>query len=170
MKNTVWFLCGFLISLIYVLLTGFLSIQIVGLAGGAVFDLGNQLVAVTEPNAGLLQVLTIAVASGAVLWVLTVAIRRQRSAARFVFRVGFGLGTVAQVVASVTLLVQGFTVMNLNRGPAPWLEGWITEGGSNSAVHVVLIVTFYLLVKSVLAARRGDVEGNDTANPAGSVD
>ena len=145
MKHAASYATGLALSLVYVSLVGALSIQISGLAGGAVFDLSNTLTAVTEPNAGLLQVLGIAVASGAVLWIL---MRRGTTGTdvQRLLRLGFGTGTLVQIAVGVALLVGRFSVLDLNQGPAKWLEGWITSGASNSAVHVVFIVTVYLIV------------------------
>ena len=145
MKHAASYAIGLALSLVYVSLVGALSIQISGLAGGAVFDLSNTLTAVTEPNAGLLQVLGIAVASGAVLWIL---MRRGTTGTdvQRLLRLGFGTGTLVQIAVGVALLVGRFFVLDLNQGPAKWLEGWITSGASNSAVHVVFIVTVYLIV------------------------
>lgn len=160
MKNAASYAIGLALSLVYVSLVGMLSIQIAGLAGGAVFDLSNTLVAVTERNAGLPQLLGIAVASGAVLWIL---MRRGTTGSdvQRLLRLGFGTGTLVQIAVGVALLVGRFSVLDLNQGPAKWLEGWITSGASNSAVHVVLIVTGYLIV-----TRRHRTGGTAETSPA----
>ncbi|CAH0201274.1 hypothetical protein [Plantibacter cousiniae (nom. nud.)] len=160
MKNAASYAIGLALSLVYVSLVGVLSIQISGVAGGAVFDLSNTLTAVTEPNAGLLQVLGIAVASGAVLWILMRRGTTGSDVQRFL-RLGFGTGTLVQIAISVALLVGRFSVLDLNQGPAKWLEGWITSGASNSAVHVVLIVTVYLIM-----TRRQRTDGSAQTSPA----
>lgn len=158
MHKAASYMIGLALSFVYVNLVGVLSIQIAGLAGGAIFDLSNRLMAVTEPNAGLLQVSGIAAASGAMLWILTRRGTRGSDAPRML-RLGFGTGTLVQIAIGVALLVTRFSVLDLNRGPASWLEGWIAAGASNSAVHVVLIVTVYLVV-----TRRH--RAGDTAHPS----
>ncbi|SMQ71057.1 hypothetical protein SAMN06295909_2402 [Plantibacter sp. VKM Ac-1784] len=161
MKHAASYAIGLALSLVYVSLVGVLSIQIAGVAGGAVFDLSNTLTAVTEPNAGLLQLLGIAVASGAVLWILMRRGGTTGTDTQRLLRLGFGTGTLVQIAVGVALLVGRFSVLDLNQGPAKWLEGWITSGASNSAVHVVFIVTVYLIV-----TRRRRTGGTAQTSPA----
>jgi hypothetical protein len=131
-----------------VLLIGFLTIQIVGLRGGAVFGIDNQLIAVTEPNPGFLQMLAIAAVGSASIALLGPAVRNRPKGTRFVFRSGFIAATLIQIAVSAAITAQGSTVPNLNYPKPRWGEGWVIEGGMNSAVHLILIVAGYLLLSS----------------------
>ncbi|HXH33900.1 MAG TPA: hypothetical protein VNJ54_05750 [Plantibacter sp.] len=157
MNKVLWLLGGFVVSVLCVLLVGVLSIQIIGLSGGAVFGLDNSLVGVTAPSPGLLQLLAIAAVSAAVLCLLTLAITKQQLASQVAFRLGFVVGASIQIVASVVLLMQRFEIVDLNEGPAPWVEGWLARGGSESAVHVVFLIAMYVLITSGILLRRGYV-------------
>jgi hypothetical protein len=144
-RKTSWFAGGIAMSILYVLLVGYLTLQVIGLAAGAVLGLDNQLTAVTTPGPGLLQLGGIAAASAGVLLGLTWATRRAAPANRFSLRLGFAVATTAQVVAASAIRSQRFEVLDLDTGPAPWVEGWLTQGGTASVVHLMLIVAVGLL-------------------------
>ncbi len=146
MKNALWSIGGAAASTTYVLLVGYLTIQVSGLAGGAVFGLDNRLSGVTAPGPGLLQLTLIAGASGGALLILTRAVRSLDPAARFALRLGFAVAMAVLVSAAFVMLSQRFEVLDLNTGPAPWVEGWLTRGGTASVVHLMLIVVVALLV------------------------
>lgn len=146
MKNALWSIGGAAASVTYVLLVGYLTIQVSGLAGGAVFGLDNRLSGVTAPGPGLLQLALIAGVSGGALLILTRAVRSLDPAARFALRLGFAAATAVLVGAAFVMLSQRFEVLDLNTGPAPWVEGWLTRGGTASVVHLMLIVVVALLV------------------------
>jgi hypothetical protein len=144
----IWFAGGLLVSVITVFLIGFLTIQIEGIRGGAVFAIDNQLIAVTEPHPGFLLMLATAAVGGASIAVLALAVRNRPKRTRFAFRSGFIAATLIQVAVSAVLTAQGSTVPNLNEPQPRWVEGWVIEGGMNSAVHLILIVAGYLLLSS----------------------
>ncbi|PPF36130.1 hypothetical protein [Pseudoclavibacter sp. AY1H1] len=83
---------------------------------------------------------------GGALLVLTRAVRNLDPAARFALRLGFALATAVLVGATFVVLSQRFEVLDLNTGPAPWIEGWLTRGGTASVVHLMLIVLVAMLV------------------------
>ncbi|PPG27160.1 hypothetical protein [Pseudoclavibacter sp. RFBB5] len=145
MRKTIWFAGGIAMSILYVLLVGYLTLQVIGLAAGAALGLDNQLTAVTTPGPGLLQLGGIAAASAGVLFGLTRATRRADPANRFSLRLGFAVATAAQVVAAAAIRSQRFEVLDLDTGPAPWVEGWLTTGGTASVVHLRLLVAVGLL-------------------------
>lgn len=145
MKNALWSIAGVAGSVAYVLLVGYLTIQVSGFAGGAVFGPDNGLTGVTEPGPGLLQLALISVVSGGALLILTQAARNLDPAARFALRLGFAVATAVQIIAAFVMLSQRFEVLDLNTGPAPWAEGWLTEGGTASVVHLMLIAVVLLL-------------------------
>ncbi|MGM0930759.1 MAG: hypothetical protein ACQEXN_13750 [Actinomycetota bacterium] len=143
-----------LVSVITVFLIGFLTIQVAGVRGGAVFGIDNQLVAITEPNPGFLQLLAIAAVGGASVAVLALAGRNRSARDRSAVRSGFVAATLIQVAVSAFLTAQGSTVPNLNQPQPRWVEGWVTDGGMNSAVHLILIVAGYLLLSNRSVAEK----------------
>ncbi|WP_372698332.1 hypothetical protein [Arthrobacter sp. JSM 101049] len=151
-----------LFSAITVLLIGFLAIRIEGLRGGAVFGIDNQLVSVTEPSPGFLHMLaTVAVASASIA-VLAVAMQYRPQDTRTAFRAGFVAAALIQVAVGAALLAQGPVVPNLNEPQPRWVEGWVMAGGTNPAVHLILVVAIYLLltghpVPQKARASKGDV-------------
>ncbi len=144
--KVIWFAGGLLVSVFTVLLIGYLAMQIVGSRGGAVFGIDNQLVGVTEPNPGFLQMLATAAVGSASIALLAPAVRNRSKSTRFAFRAGFVAATLVQVVVGAVLLAQGSTVPDLNVPAPSWAEGWVIKGGTNPAVHLILIVAGYLLL------------------------
>jgi hypothetical protein len=144
--STAWFLGGLLLSVISVLLIGYLSIQITGLRGGAVFGMDNQLMAVTTPGPGLVQRLALAAVAGTCVALLVLGVRRQPKSVRALFRGGFVVAAVVQVAISGVYGVQKAGVSTLNDPRRPWVEGWVEHGGMNSAVHLILVMAVFLLV------------------------
>ena len=152
-KSMAWFFGGLLLSAISVLLIGFFSIQIVGLRGGAVFGIDNQLVAVTVPGPGFVQRLAVAAVAGACVALLALAVRHRPRNVRALFRSGFIAATVVQVAVSAVLLAQEAGASTLNDPRRPWAEGWVVQGGMNSAVHLLLIVAIFLFFARPLASK-----------------
>lgn len=142
----IWFAGGLLVSALTVLLIGYLTIQIAGIRGGAVFGIDNQLVTIVKPHPGFLQMLATAAVGGASLVLLAPAVRSRPPNIRFAFRVGFVAATLALVIVGSVLFAQGSTVPDLNVPPPSWVEGWVIKGGTNPAVHLILIVAGYLLL------------------------
>jgi len=140
MKNVAWVIAGIAAGVIFVFGVGILTIERIGLKGGAVFDLRNELVAVTDPGPGLLQLLAIAVGSALVAGVLTVGVGTRSRLARLLVRGSFAATTTLLIATSLSLLAGGYTQNGLTTGITPGWNGWIEEGGSNSVVHLVLLV------------------------------
>jgi hypothetical protein len=160
-RSIAWFTSGLIVSVIAIFLIGFLSIQIAGLRGGAVFGIDNQLVAATTPGPGLPQRLAIAAIAGACVALLALAARHRNQNERALIRWGFIAATAVQVAVSAVLSVQGAGAAGtLNDPQRPWAEGWVVQGGMNSAVHLLLIVAVFLLFAKPL--RTSDASGTDS--------
>lgn len=104
-------------------LIGFLTIQMAGIHGGAVLGIDNQLIRVTDPNPGFLQMLATAAVGSASIALLAPAVRNRSKSTRFAFRSGFVAATLIQVVVSAVLLAQGSAVTSLNEPQPRWVEG-----------------------------------------------
>lgn len=142
-------------------LIGFLTIQMAGIHGGAVLGIDNQLIRVTDPNPGFLQMLATAAVGSASIALLAPAVRNRSKSTRFAFRSGFVAATLIQVVVSAVLLAQGSAVTSLNEPQPRWVEGWVIEGGMNSAVHLILIVAGYLLLSSRSVSEKAQTPRSD---------
>lgn len=151
-----------LVSVFTVFLIGFLTIQIVGLRGGAVFGVDNQLIGVTEPNPGFLQLLATAAVGSAAIALLALVVRDRSKVTRFVFRSGFIAATLIQVAVGAALTAQRSTVPDLNEPLPRWVEGWVMHGGMNSVVHLILIVAVYLLLTGHFVSEKAQAIGSDT--------
>ncbi len=159
--KVILFAGGVLLSFSTVCLIGILTIQIVGLRGGAVFSIDNQVVAITEPNPGFPQLVAIAAVGAASIAVLALAVRNRSKRTRFAFRSGFVAATLIQVAVSAVLTAQRWTVPNLNYPKPLWGEGWVIEGGMNSAVHLILIVASYLLLSNLSVLEKARAPRSD---------
>ena len=144
-KNAVWGICGIALSVVFVFVVGILSIQVVGLRGGAVLDLSNMAVAVTTAHVPFPQMIAIAVLSALVLFVLTVVVRKRATRFRVAFVVGFSVATLLLVSLAFVLAPFRGPVEGLSIGFEPGWVGWLGEGGSSPAVHVI----FFLAVASI---------------------
>jgi hypothetical protein len=140
MKNVLWVIAGLALSLVFVFSTGILAFQRTGRLGGAVFDLNNELAAVITPGPAVLPLAGIAAIAAGVLFVLTVGVGQRARRTRFLLRGSFSVMTAALIVASLSVLAHGYTQSPRPRGTAPGLLGWLDHGGSNSVVHLVLLV------------------------------
>lgn len=153
-KNVTWFFSGLLTSAVSVFLIGFLSIQISGISGGAVFGIDNQLVAVTTPNPGFIQMLARAAVASACVALMVLILRRGSQSARVAFLSGFIGATLVQIAISAVLAAREMGATSLNTPLSPWVKGWVEEGGMNSAVHLLLIIAIFLLFAGYSEAKR----------------
>jgi hypothetical protein len=142
MKPMAWTIVGIAASLLFVLGTGGFAIQRIGLKMGAVFGLNGELVGVTTPGPALLPLGAIAAVSAVALAALTLGVRRLAPRSRFLVRIGFTAATAVLVVVALVSLSfgAGLTSYSLQQGMMPGWDAWLEEGGSSSAVHVVLLV------------------------------
>ena len=90
--------------------------------------------------------LVTAAVGGTSLALLAPAVRNRPPNIRFAFRAGFVTTTLALVIVGSVLFAQGSTVPDLNVPPPGWVEGWVIKGGTNPAIHLILIVAGYLLL------------------------
>jgi hypothetical protein len=141
-KSASWLSGGLILSVVCVFLVGFLTIQIAGIRGGAVFGIDNQLVAVTTPGPAFIQRMALAAVAGAGVVLLAIAVRHR--AQRALFRMGFIGATVIQIVVSGVLSAQEAGASTLNDPQRLWAEGWVVQGGLNPAIHLLLLIAIYL--------------------------
>lgn len=147
-------LAGLLVSLVYVLAVGLLTIRAIGARDGAVFDLTNALVAITEPHVPFVEMISIALMGLLMMYVLFFGTRKQQLSDRLAMSGGFSVGTAALVLYSfVGLDVSRANTSIVEGGLVGW-RGWIYKAGSDSSVHLVLALALAWMLLHVLQASR----------------
>jgi len=164
---------GAFLSVAYVAVVGFLTLRMIGVRGGAVFGVDNQLVAVTTPRPGVLESLGMTVISCVVLLVLVFAARRRPVADQLALRLSFSTLTLLQIAVSAILQIETYSFV---RGPDDeftlWWGGWLLKSGLNPAAQLTLAVSLFLVVMSALARRpqrQGPTAGPRSSGHVGSA-
>ena len=149
-----WAMSGAFLSVAYVAVVGFLTLRMIGVRGGAVFGVDNQVVAVTTPRPGVLESLGMTVISCVVLVVLVFAARRRPVPDQLALRLSFATLTLLQIAVSAILQIETYSFV---RGSDDefilWWGGWFLKVGLNPAAHLTLAVSLFLVAMSVLALR-----------------
>lgn len=135
------FLSGAAIAIVHVLLVGISSIQASGSRSGAVYDLSNIVVAVTEPRLPILSSVSIVALSALCVAVIVTRVSRFSVGVRRGVRIGYSvLGLIAVVMAYIMMDVP----------PEGFLEGWrgwLAEGGSMPVFQLCVVtaaVSFFV--------------------------
>ncbi|WP_326551689.1 hypothetical protein [Micromonospora sp. NBC_01813] len=139
-KVLTWGVFGAAVGALLVVVVGILSVQAVGLRSGAVLDLNNALVAITSPQVPYLQIFAIAVLSSAVVGSLVLGIRKLARPCGVALVAGFGVSAAALISWSFAITPDIRVARDLPLGILAGWEGWIQQGGINSAVHVALLL------------------------------
>lgn len=172
-KNLIVTLVGIVLSALFIAGVGILTIQKIGVNGGAVFGLDNQLAAVSEPGPALAQLSAIAVLSALVIFAMSPVIHgRTKARPALMLRLSFCAATVIQVAITLVLLSMDYTVNGLEDGFPPWWQGWLEAGGSSPAVHVTMLVVIVFIFLNKAASRPTTAlkEGQRFAEPAAASD
>lgn len=151
-------LAGLVASLVYTLAVGILTVGAIGARDGAVFDLNNAVVAITEPHVPYLQMVGVLLLGLLVTYVLLVGTRKQPFRDRLALSCGFSFGTAALVLYSFAGL--GVTNANMSIAEAElagW-KGWIYQAGRDSSVHFLLaLILGWMLLQLLQASRTPDL-------------
>ena len=150
LKVTTFVLGGLVLALAYVLAVGFLVVRATGLRDGAVLDFNNTLTKITEPHVPYLHMASMALIGSLVLFLLFFATRRQPLQVRLGMAGGFSVGTAALLVYSfVGIEVPSGWVSIVDPALAGW-KGWLYKAGSDSSVHLVLVLALAWMLIQVL--------------------
>jgi hypothetical protein len=146
MKTILWFVVGLAEAVIFVFAIGLLSIQESGALSGAVYDLNNVVVAVTSPSLPALQYVAIAALSLVTVYFVTLGKATLIRSARLALATGLSVGLSLFIVWALALRATLISDTGREQGiPAGW-NGWVLLGGSNSVVHLVLLLAVTALV------------------------
>lgn len=139
LRGAISFAGGLAFSLIVVMTTGILTIQSIGVADGAIINLNNEVVAIANPRVPVLQFAAIAVLAVLAVYLVAFGTWRWEKSTRVCLTLGFVVGLAVSTA---------WALMSLSQNPAPgeyaiapgW-QGWIEQGGENSAVHIILLIS-----------------------------
>lgn len=175
-RNIFVIIFGAALSVLSVVLVGILEIQTVGLRGGVVFDLFNEVVTVVSPNVGLLQMLGSATVIGACAFLVLSWSGRWGVRQRILFRTSFVVIVLVSAVWASLLLMDSIPESSVLRLDAAFL-GWIQHGGANVGLIGVSFAGAWLLVVDVLSifeekrsSRTGQESQESLRSRAGGVE
>lgn len=140
-KRLLSFISGSLAGIVFVVVTGALSIQVIGNKAGVAFDLRNEVAGIVAPRLPILPSLAVAALSGMIIALYSFTLRRGDERVRRAVVISF-----AAVVALLVIYSYFLTAGRIDGGDAPqgvlrgW-RGWLEEGGGNPAVHVVALLS-----------------------------
>ena len=154
LRTSVLVLAGLLVSLVYVSAVGLLAIRAIGARDGAVFDLTNTLVAITEPHVPYVEMVSIAIMGLLVIFILLVGTVKLRLLDRLAFSGGFSVGAAALVLYSFLGLDVSRANTSIVEGGLVGWRGWIYKAGSDSSVHLVLALALGWMLLHVLETAR----------------
>ncbi len=135
-------------GIVAVLLTGILSMQIEGARTGAVFGLDNALVGISEPHIPLLQLAAVAAIGTLVAFALLSWIRAKAPVVQFAASLAYALSSGALVAWALVMAPATLPTGDGSPTTPEGLTGWVLRGGTNSVVHVLLL----LAICSAIAA------------------
>lgn len=141
MKASFWAAGGMALGAVYVALTGIIGVQAVGARAGAVFNLNNEVVGITSPSTPVLQMVATALLAGLVFYAASVRIRTLPALARSSALAGFLVATISLIIWSVTIKPLNAAEGIPDVGIALGWDGWIQQGGTNPAVHLLAVLT-----------------------------
>lgn len=140
MKSLLSFIGGAALAAIHVAVIGISYVQGSGNESGAVYDLNNVVVAVTEPRLAILSTLSIVALSGLCIAMVVAFSRRLRAGVRNSLRLGYAVAGLAGVVAAYFWTVvpqEGFVA-----GP----RGWVIEGGTMAVYQLCIVISILVLI------------------------
>lgn len=173
MRNLVATVSGAVAGVAYVAIVGLLSVQIIGLEAGAVLDLSNTVVGITDPQVPIWPLLAIVVLSALVVLGLVVVRGVVSQRAGKLLTAGLALGIAALVVWAFALTFGRGSGADQTVGVLHGWPGWVEKGGLNSATHLTLFLVIASLwlparvhtpspEEGVVPAERSEMEGGTT--------
>lgn len=154
MKKLLWFIAGIIGAAVFTLAVGLLSVQISGALSGAVYDLNNTVVGVANPSLPVLQYVAMAALSALLVYSVTLGVP---GPARNGWAAGVSLGLLAFIIWALALRSMLMADSGREHGIPSGIDGWILLGGSNSVVHLLLLVSAGALIFSFGRARSASV-------------
>jgi len=140
LKSAMWGIYGVVLAVVFIFIIGILSAQVAARQMGAVLDLNNMVTAIASSTVAFLPITAIAVLSALVMFLLTVAVKNRARRFRVALVVGFGFATILLLSSAFVLAPLRGPKVGLSIGIEPGWVGWLAEGSTTPAVHVVLLL------------------------------
>jgi hypothetical protein len=140
LRSAVWGIYGMLLGVVFVFIIGMLSAQVVARKLGVILDLNNMVTAIASSTVAFLPITAIAVLSALVMFLLTGAVKNRARRFRVALVAGFGFATILLLSSSFVLAPLRGPKVGASIGIEPGWVGWLAEGSTNPAVHVVLLL------------------------------
>ncbi|MGO2052351.1 hypothetical protein CQ010_04835 [Arthrobacter sp. MYb211] len=167
-KTVKFVVSGVAIALIYVLTLGVLTAQAIGLRGGAVLNLNNELVGVQDPSVPYLQIVAVMGVGLLAAYAVWYAPRRLPTSNQLALTIGFFSTSVALVVYSYAFIERGNPMQSIATGELEGWEGWLLKASNESSLHLVLALAFCLGVYQVIGTLRGSARSSSESGTGGS--
>lgn len=147
MRRAAAVLIGALGGAAFVLVVGVLEIHATGARAGAVYDLRNVVVGITQPAVPWLQLAAIALLSASIVLLGVLTLRKGSQRLTAVCIASFVLVCLVLIGWAMVALSQEVDASRVSSGVAEGVRGWVEKGGQHAAVHVVVLVAVGLLLR-----------------------
>ncbi|QAV71178.1 hypothetical protein ESZ53_12450 [Salinibacterium sp. UTAS2018] len=164
LRSAMWGLLGMLLGVLFISVIGMLSAQVAARRLGVVLDLNNMVTTIASSTVGYLPMIAIALLSALMVFALTVAVRNRLRKFRVALVVGFSAATIVLLAVSFILAPLRGPKAGLSIGIEPGWLGWLAEGSSTPAVHIVVLVAVGALLASLRTARSTPKQSESAAN------
>lgn len=166
-----WMVGGMVVGMVYVVVVGFLEIQVSGTLSGGVYDLNNAIVAVTGPQIPFLQYASLAVLNSLLLIAATRRPATKRASRQVAFFATFAGATLVLICWGFAL--QGSELVSTGgarEGVPEGLTGWILKGGLSVVVHTVVLAAGATAIATAIRLRNTNrIRPGDMAAAPGEV-
>lgn len=134
---------GASISIVFVSLAGIFAIERIGAQLGAVINpLTNEMISVVSPHQPLRPMVGVGILGALVTYCVICAPRKRSRVVRLVLMTAFSVTTIAQIIWGYASASPSGAWGDLLTGQiTPGFQGWITNGSTDSSVHVVLFLS-----------------------------
>lgn len=140
MKSVLACAGGASLGISFVLITGALSVQVIGNEAGAAFDLSNTVVGIVAPRLPILPSLAIAALAALLIALLSFQLWRGGKSAQW-FVISFSTSTLALICWAFYLTSGRIDGGGVPVGVLKGWKGWLEEGGRNPATHLVVLLS-----------------------------
>ncbi len=148
MRAAPWFIGGLAVGVAYVLIMGISTVQIAAARGGVVVDLRNEVVEVGSPSTPILQWFVSAVLGVLTFYAIVLHPRRRDVVVRVAAAGGFVVAALALSAWSLAIDDDAASEA-VSAGTALGWKGWIQEGGTNAAVHLMIGLAILAIMRAL---------------------
>lgn len=143
MRAFKWITVGALLGIINVFAVGILELQARGLRDGAMIDFRNMIVGTVTPQTPFLHMLAMGLCGVVVFYTLFFLLRKRVDQMSISF--GFALSSLVLIFGSFTIHSEYEQMTGLPKGSHSGPLGILQAGGSNVAVHLLVLMAIVLI-------------------------